>query len=136
LDGTGRTGKFQKKTRSDAQTESAFPPALFVEYLFGIEVLSPGMKNLKIRPVLSGVRELAGEFPTPEGMLSLAWKFKKDGRGNLKLEVPGEMEICIDLSGLVNTGGRTFTFDKEELSFDKADKAQLVVRKGIHELLF
>ena len=38
LDGTGRSGKFDsRQTRSDAQTESAFIPALFAEFLLGVK---------------------------------------------------------------------------------------------------
>ncbi|MCK5467081.1 MAG: alpha-L-rhamnosidase N-terminal domain-containing protein, partial [Cyclobacteriaceae bacterium] len=43
LDAIGRTGKLQKgRTRSDAQTESVFPPALFAKYLLGINPTQPG----------------------------------------------------------------------------------------------
>jgi len=46
LDGTGRSGKFQgERTRSDARTESAFAPALFAEFLLGVKVTKPGMKE-------------------------------------------------------------------------------------------
>ncbi len=135
INGTGRTGKLQKKTRSDAQTESAFPPALFAEYLFGIEALSPGMKNVRIRPVYSGVNELKGKFPTPQGILSLEWKFKKDGGGSLKVEVPGEMMVNIDLSELEQVS-RTIILDAKDIKITAGEKPEVEIRKGSHELLF
>ena len=49
LKGTGRTGKFNStKTRSDAQTESCFPPALFGEYLLGVQPIKPGFEEVVI----------------------------------------------------------------------------------------
>ncbi|NRB64189.1 MAG: family 78 glycoside hydrolase catalytic domain, partial [Saprospiraceae bacterium] len=42
LDATGRSGRLTPKPRSDAHTESAFPPALIGNYLLGIEPTQPG----------------------------------------------------------------------------------------------
>lgn len=136
IDGSGRTGKLQKKTRSDAQTESAFPPALICEYLFGIEVLSPGMKNIRIRPVLSGVKELSGEFPTPQGTLSLAWKFKENGEGSLQVEVPGEMKVLIDLTELEQITEKAVSLNGKEINFTTGEEAQVEINKGKYELKF
>ena len=46
--GTGRTGEFVERTRSDAQTESVFPPILITEYVFGLQTTKPGMTEVII----------------------------------------------------------------------------------------
>jgi alpha-L-rhamnosidase len=95
--GTGRNGRFVPKTRSDAQTESAFPPALIVEYVFGIKPLQPGLKEIEIIPQQSGVKEMKGTFPTPEGALTVNWTMNKNRQKVLDIKVPGEMLVRIDL---------------------------------------
>ena len=59
LDRTGRSGVLAKTvTRSDAQTESAFPPMLFAEYLLGIRPTEPGLAEVEIFRSESGLREV------------------------------------------------------------------------------
>ena len=74
LDGTGRAGTYRPfpAGRSDAQTESAFPPALFVRYLLGIEPVAPGMREVLIHPVPAGLN-CEGAIPTPSGLLRVKW---------------------------------------------------------------
>ena len=71
--GTGRSGKFQKRTRSDAQTESVFPPALFAEYILGVAVTKPGMKEFVISKPTSSLHKISGSIPTPNGFLFIDW---------------------------------------------------------------
>jgi len=94
------------------------------------------MRNVRIRPVLSGVKELSGEFPTPEGSLAVAWKFDKDGKGSLKLKVPGEMKVIIDFSELEMITGRTITLNSKGIKLISGEKPEVEVRKGSYELLF
>ncbi|VGO11992.1 hypothetical protein PDESU_00540 [Pontiella desulfatans] len=74
LDATGRSGTLRPfpAGRSDAQTESAFPPALFVRYLLGIEPVAPGMRKVLIHPVPAGLN-CKGAIPTPSGLLEVEW---------------------------------------------------------------
>lgn len=104
LDGTGRSGRLQKKSRSDAQTESAFPPALFVEFLFGIQPEAPGMSEVSVAWKPAGIRHLEGKFPTPQGPLGVRWEVNSDS-GMLFLSVPGGMDVLIDLESLRNHAG-------------------------------
>ena len=99
LDGTGRSGRFQYKTRSDAQTESAFPPALIAEYVFGLRVLSPGMRKVSLSRIYSGVKQASGSFPTPFGDLEVSWENQSKG-GGLQLTIPEGMELMLDLESL------------------------------------
>jgi hypothetical protein len=101
LDGTGRSGTLQKgRTRSDAQTESAFPPALFAEYLLGIRPIMPGMKKIELYRSHSGLRQVEGTVPSPEGKLFIRWNLDEDGSGELDVEVPGGMQVELDLASL------------------------------------
>ncbi|MCK4922032.1 MAG: hypothetical protein KAS71_13365, partial [Bacteroidales bacterium] len=95
-DGTGRTGRLQNKTRSDAQTESAFPPALFVEFIFGVRPVAPGLKEIEIVNYNSGVNNIEGRFPTPEGILEVIWSENRKGQREVELHIPGEMKVKLD----------------------------------------
>ncbi len=103
LNGTGRSGKFVSgKTRSDAQTESAFPPALFAEYLFGIKPVEPGLKKWVLQFVESGVKSLEGTIPVGEQQLVIGWKANKIKE--LKLVIPHDVSIELDLKSLKAQG--------------------------------
>ncbi|MGI9392978.1 MAG: hypothetical protein ACR2N8_05530, partial [Parvibaculales bacterium] len=83
------------RTRSDAQTESAFPPALFAEYLLGVSPLTPAMADIHIRKMPHSVAHLRGEVPTPFGVLQVEWK----GRA-LSLSVPQGVRVHIEKRGV------------------------------------
>ncbi|MCA0932464.1 alpha-L-rhamnosidase N-terminal domain-containing protein [Lutimonas saemankumensis] len=84
--GTGRTGKFNKRTRSDAQTESVFPPALFTKYVLGLEVVKPGFKEVKISKPTIAITNISGKIPSPMGTIGLKWKKKE--KWQLDLTIP------------------------------------------------
>jgi hypothetical protein len=99
LHGTGRTGKFMPgKTRSDAQTESAFPPALFAEYLFGLRPVEPGLKKWELGYVDSGVKQLSGIIPIGKKYLRVEWEIGK--RKKLKLSVPQGVLVNLNINSL------------------------------------
>ena len=100
LDAMGRTGKLQKgRTRSDAQTESAFPPALFAEFLLGVKPLKPGMREVVLSYQKSGLGHVKGTIPSPSGILTIEWNLNKQ-RNSLTVEVPDKMIVKIDLNSL------------------------------------
>lgn len=100
LDGTGRTGTFQGgRTRSDAQTESTFPPALFAEYLLGVTPIKPGMKEIQVSYWKSGINQIKGIVPSPCGDLAVEWKLNELNR-SLMLDIPAEMIVKLDLKSL------------------------------------
>lgn len=99
LAGTGRTGGFiPGKTRSDAQTESAFPPALFAEYLFGLKPVVPGLKKWTLQYIDSGINHLNGTIPVGEKFLRVKWVCEKTK--NLMIEVPVGVSIDLDINSL------------------------------------
>ncbi len=91
--GTGRTGKLQKRTRSDAQTESAFPPALFGEYILGIRALEPGLRTVALDCPDCGLSQIEGSMPTPLGLLSVKWDLKKK---DLHVDIPEGIQVHLD----------------------------------------
>lgn len=92
-DGTGRTGKFQSRTRSDAQTESAFPPALFVEYALGLRITKPGMTGMELTKPTIDLKEISATLPTPHGLLNISWKL--GSKNKLELQIPKGIHINI-----------------------------------------
>lgn len=136
LDGTGRTGTFQKgRTRSDAQTESAFPPALFAEYLLGVQPKKAGLKEVEIKRTLSTLKNIEGKIPSPEGILNIKWNLYKRG-GNLELDIPGEMKVSLDLSSLNFFNGNMVSLDGNELDSKKIQEPFLLLPGGNHKIEF
>lgn len=135
VDGTGRSGKFVKKTRSDAQTESAFPPALFGEYLLGVQPTEPGWAAVIITPYDNALQNLQSDIPTPEGILKVEWKKKKNGSGSLTLNIPGDMKISIDNQVFENLSSSPLKIDKMPIkSTNKTGKSTL--ERGQHIVQF
>ena len=94
-DGTGRTGEFQKRTRSDAQTESAFPPALLGEFVLGVAPVKPGMSVVEISIPECGLKQVSGTVPSPVGLLEIKWDL---GSGFLRVTVPDGMAANLTFS--------------------------------------
>ena len=137
LDGTGRSGTLQKgRTRSDAQTESAFPPALFAEYLLGIRPVMPGMKKIKLFHSQSGLRQVEGTIPTPIGKLFVQWNLDEDGSGELDVEVPGGMQVELDLASL-GVPDRKQIFINGRSSIQDTDRTpSYLLSEGRHKVEF
>jgi alpha-L-rhamnosidase len=132
LDGTGRSGKFQGgRTRSDAQTESAFPPALFAEYLLGVKPTKPGMKEILFFRPNTRLKEMAGEIPSPEGMLSVAWQEDEEYHLTVRLTIPGEMKVKVDLQSLMGEEGQDIFVNGE---MNSLEEAHVVLSAGTHTL--
>ena len=89
-DGTARSGVFQKRTRSDAQTESAFPPALFGEFILGIRPLKPGLREVELTVPDCGLAVIEGSIPSPKGILSVRWDMAER---DLLIEIPQGMQV-------------------------------------------
>lgn len=100
LDATGRSGELKPTSRSDAQTESAFPPALFAEFLLGIQPSKPGMKEMIISRPQSAIQDISARIPSPQGDLFIAWNFDQEDGGQLELDIPGNMLVKVDTKKL------------------------------------
>jgi hypothetical protein len=135
LDGTGRSGKFQGgRTRSDAQTESAFAPALFAEFLLGIKVTKPGMEELEVTRYESSIENIEGNIPTPHGNVYVEWNIKED-IGELKLGIPPGISIHINPKDLnVSEEGILVNGEKWENVLDSASPIKLTA--GDYKITF
>ena len=60
-------------TRSDAQTESAFMPALFAEFLLGVQPSMPGMKEMTLEMPQTKIKKINSGIPTPLGPFVVKW---------------------------------------------------------------
>ena len=96
LNGSARSGQFKPThTRSDAQTESAFPPALFVECLLGLEVTAPGMTRFSLLPTMHDVESISTMLPTPHGLIRL--KRVVEGKDIIiQLDLPSQIILDVD----------------------------------------
>jgi hypothetical protein len=137
LDGSGRSGNLQKgRARSDAQTESAFPPALFAEYLLGIRPVMPGMKKIELFRSPSGLKQLEGIIPSPEGKLFVQWNLEEDGGGELEVEVPGGMQVQLDLANLGVPASKEILVDGHPCFIDKDSTSYFLLSQGRHKVKF
>lgn len=87
LGGSERTGRLRRpgRTRSDAQTESAFPPALFGNHILGIQPVEPGCRVVEIDLPDCGMDRMSGSLPTLHGLLQVTWDLES---GKLRADVP------------------------------------------------
>lgn len=135
-DATGRTGKLQKgRTRSDAQTESAFAPALFTEYLVGVQPTFPGMKEVEIKRTNSTLKNMESEIPTPEGILKINWKFTKNS-GKLELYIPGEIVANLNLESLRSNNGKTIKINGKSTDMKTPLNPFIKLTKGNYTIEF
>jgi hypothetical protein len=136
LDGIGRSGELEMgRTRSDAQTESAFAPALFAEYLLGVKPTKPGMKEVEIRFTNSEIEKIEANVPSPEGNLLVKWDVVK-GKKSLQLNIPGEMKIKLDLKSLLSEAEAAILIDDTILNQDVKINPYLILGKGSHKVQF
>jgi alpha-L-rhamnosidase len=136
LDGTGRTGTFQGgRTRSDAQTESAFPPALFAEYLLGVEFTKPGMTEVRIKRTKSLLENIKGSIPTPQGNLLVEWNLNENN-SELDLYIPDEIMVKLNLESLEIPKGKLVKLNGNVLDSSSASQQYLLLSKGKNVLEF
>jgi hypothetical protein len=98
LDGSGRRGVFQSiQGRSDAQTESAFPPALFFRYVLGIEPVTAGMVEIVLHYQASEIlNERKGTMPTPRGQLAVEWQVSRE-KYTINLSIPANTTLRVNV---------------------------------------
>ena len=131
IKGTGRNGKSftSAKSRSDAQTESCFPPALFGEYLLGVQPIQPGFEKVLISHQPSNLKDIEGQIPTPIGNLLVKWDKPKDGN-SLNLTIPNGMEVDLDLESLILATKSPVTLNGKALSANQKSKRFLILGAG------
>ena len=133
LDGSGRTGKFMGgRTRSDAQTESAFPPALFAEFIVGVKPVKPGLREWSLRNMNSGVKNLRASIPSGKENIEIEWKRSKTKKA-VTVEVPTAVTVHLDLESLRINSNKIILCNGKEL-----DEKQMILslQPGKYDILF
>jgi hypothetical protein len=116
LDGTGRSGKFDpRQTRSDAQTESAFIPALFAEFLLGVKPSKPGMVEMSLELPQTKIKKITSIIPSPMGNISVKWNRTLDKNKSLQLVVPKGMEIKLDIESFKMSQGKSLKINGKKI---------------------
>ncbi len=69
---------------------SGGPAPFMSERVFGIRFLEPGGRKITVDPDLGGLEYVKGSLPTPHGVI----KIETDRSGKVKLDVPGDIEVC------------------------------------------
>ena len=133
LDKTGRSGRVRPHSRSDAQTESCFPSALFGEFLLGVRPIEPGMKKVEIYHPDTELKHVEGFVPSPLGPLFVKWQISSDRE--LVLTVPGGMEVVLNLASLklkeiiaIQVNGKTIAVDTEKEAFLSLEAGEHIIQ--------
>ena len=137
LDGTGRSGKLDNRiTRSDAQTESAFMPALFAEFLLGVQPSIPGMKEVIIQVPQTKIKKIASVVPSPLGIFQVNWNRANSKKKILQLEVPMGMKVKLDLASFKFPFGKTIKINGKKIPQEATKKSFYLLSSGKWELIF
>ena len=136
LDKTGRSGQVRPHSRSDAQTESCFPPALFGEFLLGVQPIRPGMKKVLIRPTSTSLVDTQGQIPCPQGILSVKWLRNTGQTQELTLDIPKNMEVVLDLEGFSPKEKKRMRVNDQQLSLKHQQGTHLPLSDGKYRILF
>ncbi|MEK9516832.1 MAG: alpha-L-rhamnosidase N-terminal domain-containing protein [Flavobacteriaceae bacterium] len=137
LDGTGRSGKFDNRiTRSDAQTESAFIPALFAEFLLGVQPSMPGMKEVIIQVPQTKIKKIDSFVPSPLGILQVNWNRANSKEKILQLEIPMGMKAKLDLASFKIPLGKTIKINGKKIPQQATKKSFYSLSSGKWELIF
>jgi alpha-L-rhamnosidase len=137
LDGTGRSGKFDNRmTRSDAQTESAFMPALFAEFLLGVQPSMPGMREMTIKLPQTRIKKITSNIPSPLGILKVNWNRANSKERMLQLEIPMGMKAKLDLDSFKIPFGKTIQINGKKIPAKTIQKSFYSLSSGKWELIF
>lgn len=71
--------------RSDCHAWGASPNIEFFRILLGIDSASPSFKTVRIAPNLGDIKKIGGTMPHPQGVVSVAYEYKKAGKGTKAL---------------------------------------------------
>lgn len=84
-------------TRSRCHPFAAYAAGMLVEILAGVEVLAPGCTRIRLRPqVPTTINRCQVRLPTPQGMLSVAWKRQADGTLVRSMTAPPTVSIVTE----------------------------------------
>ncbi|MFT4568356.1 MAG: hypothetical protein ACI9FN_003325, partial [Saprospiraceae bacterium] len=110
-----------------------FPPALFAEYLLGVEVVKPGMTEIIISMRKTALKDIQGVIPTPQGELVVNWDFEN---GVLMLDVPSKVIIKVDKESIEREASGQIKVNGKNLSKEDKMGKYILVSIGKHQVIF
>jgi hypothetical protein len=100
--------------RSDCHAWGSVPLQHFPRYILGVSPAAPGFTSVAIDPAPSDLEWAEGTVPTPQGLVTVAWKRTPSGREvTVSAPVAAVLNLPATASGTtehVDTGRRTLTF--------------------------
>ncbi|MCQ2238877.1 MAG: alpha-L-rhamnosidase N-terminal domain-containing protein [Bacteroidaceae bacterium] len=106
-------------TRSDCHAWGASPNIEFFRTLLGIDSASPAFKTVKIEPHLGDIKKIGGSMPHPQGEITVAYEYKKDGKGKKAPEFfTAEIELPAQVSGSFVWAGKTYPLHEGKNSIE------------------
>lgn len=71
---------------------SGGPAAFLAETVLGVQILSPGCREVAIRPQLGDLKEVTGCYPTPQGVIRITAR-KENGKTVTEITAPKEISV-------------------------------------------
>ena len=74
------------------------PTSWLTENVLGITIVEPGCKKLRVKPYLGNLEWAEGSFPTPYGIVYVKHTKKNNGKIQMNIKAPKEIQIITDQS--------------------------------------
>ena len=97
-------------SRSDCHAWGASPNIEFFRILLGIDSASPAFQTVCITPHLGNIRRIGGTMPHPQGSITVAYEYKKIGKGKKASTVfCADIDLPASVTGTFVWNGATYT---------------------------
>ena len=97
-------------SRSDCHAWGASPNIEFFRILLGIDSASPAFQTVCITPHLGDIRRIGGTMPHPQGSITVAYEYKKIGKGKKASTVfCADIDLPASVTGTFVWNGATYT---------------------------
>ena len=94
------------------------------------------MKEIKIVRTPSGLKNIEGTVPTPEGRLLIKWNIDINGNGELEVNVPGKIHLNLDLESLGILDKKKILVDGRQIDISLLKSSNLSLSNGNHIVKF
>jgi hypothetical protein len=93
------------------------------------------MKEVSINFQRSGLKNLKGIIPTPEGLMEIEWD-EIGKENNLMLSIPGDITARLSIESLGVEEGKVIIVNKNRITVNKEEVPYLILKGGIHRIRF
>lgn len=135
LDRTMRRGFWEKATRADAQGECGIFPMALTRWIGGVEPVSPGMREVRIRRVPTTLQNIGTVTPSPLGDLHVTWSADERG-SSLTTVVPSGMLVKVDLESLGTSASTSLKIDGRPIGASDTAGRWFTLPVGSHRMTF